>query len=251
MTLRRFALRVARFACVALLPVTIAGQGGAQDQPTETITGAVFDTPTDRYAHCVLGDCLEWAALEILSQRADGQEVSRRFNLYPGDFVFEDLEPRLWDVTGDGAPEVVVVRSSVTKGAALVVFNVDGVLAETAPIGQANRWLAPVGAADFDGDGRVEVAFVDRPHLAKVLRIFEWDGLALVPDTRIEGLTNHRIGQDFISGGVRDCGAGPELVTADAEWQRVVLTSYDGEWRLRDGGAFSSARLNAVMACAD
>jgi hypothetical protein len=45
-------------------------------------------------------------------------------------------------------------------------------LAATPHIGSANRWLAPIGAADLDGDGRVEIAYVDRPHLARTLRIW-------------------------------------------------------------------------------
>lgn len=124
----------------------------------------------------------------------------------PQDHVFEDLTPRLWDITGDGLPEVVVIETDMALGGSLAVYDQSGKIAETPHIGRPNRWLAPVGAADFDGDGRIEVAFVDRPHLAKTLRIFEWDGEKLVLDAELDGLTNHRIGEDFISSGVREWG---------------------------------------------
>ena len=35
--------------------------------------------------------------------------------------------------------------------------------------------LAPLGAADLDGDGKIELAYIDRPHLAKILRIWRFD----------------------------------------------------------------------------
>ena len=148
--------------------------------------------------------------------------------------MFEDIAPRLWDVTGDGRPEVVVVQSHAATGARLVVIGIQrddgrpGPLAATPHIGRANRWLAPVGAADLDGDGRIEIAYVDRPHLARLLRIWRFEDGALRHVTDVPGLSNHKIGWDFIVGGIRDCGDGPEVITADAGWQHVVATRIDG-----------------------
>ncbi|MGJ8611687.1 MAG: FG-GAP repeat domain-containing protein [Octadecabacter sp.] len=238
-------------ACLGL-----AGAAAAQQ-----ITGAEFAAPTDRYPHGVLGDGLEWGSLRISVGRSVGSEdglfsgsSDRTYSLDASEaLVYEDLEPRLWDITGDGAPEVVVVQSHQQFGARLLVIGLEnGVpayLGEVPFIGTRFRWLSPVGAADFDGDGQIEVAFVDRPHLAKVLRIFEWDGTALVLDTEIGGLTNHRIGDAFISSGVRDCGDGPEMVTADGDWSDVMVTSFEGAWVSRSVGAFSASRLAATLAC--
>ena len=47
-------------------------------------------------------------------------------------------------------------------------------------------------------------------------------GLAEV--ARATGLSNHRIGDAMISGGIRDCGTGPEMITADLGWTRLVTT---------------------------
>lgn len=145
-----------------------------------------------------------------------------------GAHVFEDIAPRLVDVTGDGVPEVIVVRSHLQHGAQLVIYaqRTDPaqlqILAATPYIGTRFRWLAPVGAADFDGDGHVEVAFVDRPHLARLLRVWRYTGESFHEIARIDGLTNHRIGEDFISGGVRDCGEGPEIIVMDADWTWIM-----------------------------
>ena len=202
----------------ALLAAFLAGPSAAQE-----ITAARFAEPTTRYGHAVLGDAIEYGALEM--------DVAGRGTVtvtLPRDHVFEDIAPRLWDVTGDGLPEVVVVETDMARGGALAIYGADGKIAETPHIGTRNRWLAPVGAADMDGDGRIEVVFVDRPHLAKTLRVWRFQDGALVHVADAAGFTNHRIGEDFISGGLRDCGGGPEMVVASADWRDVVAVRFDG-----------------------
>lgn len=186
------------------------------------ILAAELTEPTDRYDHAVLGDALEWGALRIVTDRGDF--VVR----LPEARVFEDVEARLADVTGDGTSEVIVVETDARRGASLAVYGAQGKLAATPYIGQTHRWLAPAGIADFDGDGRIEIAYVDRPHLRKELVFVRLDGDRLVETLRLPGLTNHRIGEDVISGGLRDCGQGPELILASADWMRLMLVR-DGE----------------------
>jgi hypothetical protein len=146
--------------------------------------------------------------------------------------VYEDIAPRLWDVTGDGSPEVVAILSHQSLGARLAVFGwVDGALQEiarTPHIGTRFRWLAPVAAADFDGDGHVEIAYVDRPHLAKTLRIWRYTPESFREIASLQGVTNHRIGEEFITGGLRDCGEGPEMILADAGWRNVMSVRASG-----------------------
>jgi len=189
----------------------------------EPITAARFTDPTERYAHGILGDALEWGGLKLTL--ADGTAL--QFTL-PRDHVFEDTAPRLADVTGDGSPEVIVVETDVNKGAGLAIYGAKGKLAETPHIGQSNRWLAPIGAADLDGDGMVEIAYIDRPHLARVLRVWRYKDGALRDVARLDGLTNHRIGERAISGGIRDCGDGPEMIVSDADWARIVAVRFEG-----------------------
>jgi len=214
---------------------------------SETVTGARFLDPTSRYAHGVLGDAVEWGTLEVTlknisagttTQSAVARETVQLFRL-PLDHVFEDLAPRLWDMDGDGSPEVVVVETDVAQGAALAVYGPRGKITETPHIGTSNRWLAPVGAADMDGDGKIEVAYVDRPHLAKTLRVWRFERGRLSPVGELAGVTNHRIGEDYISGGVRDCGDGPEMVLATANWSGLVGVRLSGSGFVqRDLGVF-------------
>ncbi|MEM9969996.1 MAG: FG-GAP-like repeat-containing protein, partial [Pseudomonadota bacterium] len=183
------------------------------------VTSARYEEPTTRYAHGVLGDAIEHGALVM--ERAGAAPVRVRL---PERRVFEDTAPRVVDVDGDGDGEVLVVESDRDLGARVAIYDEAGLVAANEFIGRTNRWLAPVGvgAADLDGDGAVEIAFVDRPHLAKTLRVFRFAGGSLTLAGEFPGVTNHRIGERDIAGGIRDCGAGPEMVVADAAWQRVL-----------------------------
>ncbi len=212
----------------------------------QEITAARFAQPTERYGHAVLGDTIEYGALEMVVVGQGTVTVE-----LPLDHVFEDIAPRLWDMTGDGQPEVVVVETDMNRGGALAVYGPSGKIAETPHIGTRNRWLAPVGAADMDGDGKIEVAFVDRPHLAKTLRIWRFNAGKLVPVADFAGVTNHRIGEDFISGGLRSCAGGPEMVLATANWSRLVGLRFTGsEFEERDLGSHQGqASFAAALAC--
>lgn len=205
----------------------------------ETITAARYDDPTTRYAHGVLGDAVEWGALVL-----DTSEGRRLRFVLPQERVFEDLEPRLADLDGDGRPEVIAVESHRDFGARLAVYGMDGLLASNDWIGRTNRWLAPIGAADLDGNGLMDIAYVDRPHLAKTIRILSWLDGGLIEIAGLEGYSNHRIGEDFISGGIRDCGQGPEMVVAKGDWSGVVSLRWTGN-------GFSETNLSRDTSRAD
>jgi hypothetical protein len=216
---------------------------------------AWYDGPTTRYPHGVLGDTVEATRLSAYAPGATTPCATQSFEL-PSELVFEDTAPRLADLDGDGTPEIIVVQSHQRLGAQLAVYGFMAAgdrlrqIAATPHIGRRNRWLAPVGAADLDGDGRVEIAYIDRPHLAKVLRVWRFEAGALTEVAALDGLSNHRIGEPFITGGLRDCGSGPELITADADWRRVMATRLDaGTLDSRDLGPFSREAVARALAC--
>lgn len=148
---------------------------------------------TDRYPHGVLGDKLEASAVRALT--ADRKPVE--FVLRE-DSVFEDLMPRLVDVDGDGRDEILVVRSHREAGASLLLLGIRGNrlvrLAESQAIGKPNRWINPIGVADFDGDGEMEIAAVETPHIGGHLLIYEIEGRRLREVARFAGYSNHILG---------------------------------------------------------
>jgi hypothetical protein len=187
------------------------------------IVSASYAEPTPRYQHGVFGETEEWGALAF--GLSDDQRMILRL---PETRVFEDIAPRLADVDGDGAPEMIVVETDLSLGARLAIYDEAGFVAATTFIGQTHRWLAPIGVADLDGDGSVELAYIDRPHLARLLRVWRFQDGTLVEVAQVEGLTNHRLGDPAIGGGLRDCGAGPEMITANARWSRLVASRLVG-----------------------
>lgn len=219
------------FAAVAILlaPATVPaatdtiphGTVALAAEGSVGISAAWLAAPTDRYPHGVLGDLIEGGTLAVIDDTGIEQRV-----VLPVDRVFEDLTPRIADVTGNGRNDVVVVESQAETGASLAVYSMNGdklsKIAATPHIGLPSRWLAPAGIADFDDDGVADVAYVETPHLGGTLRFWSFRGgrerlLASAP-----GFSNHRIGEPFISGGLRDCGAGPELVLPDFAWRRTL-----------------------------
>lgn len=218
--------------------------------------GEAFTVP--QYGHDVLGGTPEWTGLAIFygpagQAAADGRRTANDVVLGPG-YIFEDVAPRLADLDGDGRPEIITVETSFDHGARLAVYAVTPELrrvAATPHIGLRNRWLAPIGAADLDGDGNMEIAYIDRPHLAKTLTVWRYVDGELIRVTAASGLTNHRIGETDIAGGIRDCGRGPEMITANADWSRIMATRLvGGALQARDLGRHEGRNsFAAAMRC--
>lgn len=248
-------------ACGAGLALAFVGAGtGAWALPC--VTTAAYVEPVTRYGHGVLGGAGEFGALELRTTHPPVWELPRDIPFtgkvrretvtvrLPEDRVFEDLAPRIYDLDGDTCREAVVVESHVERGAQLAVYNGSGEkIAATPYIGRAFRWLAPVGIGDLDGDGAVELAYVDRPHLAKVLRIWRYSDGALTEVARAEGFTNHQIGWDRIAGGLRDCGDGPEMIVASDDWRDVVALRFDGSLTARRLAEYSEKAMEHALAC--
>lgn len=179
---------------------------------TGMIAEAWLADATTRYRHFVLGSAYEAASLMV--RLRDGKLL--RLTL-PDDSVFEDRQPRLADLNGDGIDEIVLVRSYLSRGAALAVIAVRdetlSIVAETPPTGSPNTWLNPAGIADFDGDGMADIAYVQMPHVLGLLRIWTLRSGRLVEIASMPDTSNHVIGSpqlglsavaDFDGDGVAD-----------------------------------------------
>ena len=211
---------------------------------------AGYTGETTEYAHGVLGDAIEYKTLVMKVPTSVGK-LDATLDLPDGQ-VFEDIAPRCGDLDGEEGDEVVTVISDAQGGARLAIFSPrKGPLAQTPPIGRANRWLAPVGIIDMNGDGQNDVAYVEKPHLSGTLRVWTLRDGELVELASATGFSNHRIGEDFITGGVRDCGQGAELVLPSFSWRALMAV------KMRDGGLWSreisdrtdAEAVEAALAC--
>ena len=232
----------ARRAALALC-VLLPSLGAAQN-----ITSAEYTDPTTRYAHGVLGDAIEHGTLTLSLSNGRGYSIT-----LPKSDVFEDTAPRLIDLDGDGDSEVITVQSNANLGAKLAIYDETGLIAATPNIGRSNRWLAPLGAADLDGDGIIELAYIDRPHLAKTLRIWRFENGQLTHGADLQGYTNHRIGERDIAGGIRTCNGRPEMIVATANWSHLTAIRYDGRTFSTQtlGTDTSRPAFARAMACTD
>ncbi|MDA1100087.1 MAG: FG-GAP-like repeat-containing protein [Proteobacteria bacterium] len=218
------------------------------------ITAAWLTGPTRRYDHGVLGDAVEASGLRV--QNRAGQTLS--FTL-SAESVFEDRQVRLADLNGDGGDELLVVRSYLNAGAALAVLRpgVNGlaVVAETAPIGLPHRWLNPAAVADFDGDGRVEIAVVVTPHIGGVLKLYELRQNRLRLERLHEewsanGFSNHVSGSRIQAmAAVVDWGEGPVLHLPNAQRNGLRQVYFaDGGYQIHNLANHQWPIVTAVIA---
>lgn len=160
---------------------------------TRDIARAWLAEPTDRYDHGVLGDKIEASSLVI--EMRDGKRQVVRLK---DDAVFEDLEPRLADLDGDGRDEIIVVKSYLKRGSSLAVIaerkGQYEIIAETPPIGQPHAWLNPAGIADFSGGGKRDIALVRMPHLVGNLELWSFADKRLRKVAEIADAANHVAG---------------------------------------------------------
>ena len=237
------------WAGVALV---VAMATAALATPPDVIIAAEFGEPTTRYDHGILGDAIEYGALHLTVDKCigcEGTDVRKITIRLPKTRVFEDLTPRLID-GDDGVPLVMVVETDLKLGARLALYDGEGLYAATPFIGRTHRWLAPIGAADMDRDGWPEIAYIDRPHLAKTLRVWRLKDGKLTHVADQTGLTNHRIGWDYIEGGLRTCDGATEMITASADWSRIEASElHKGKILTRDLGAYSKAGMAAALNC--
>ena len=160
---------------------------------TRDIARAWLAEPVTRYDHGVLGDRIEAGSLVI-----EGRDGKRQTVKLKDDAVFEDLQPRLADLDGDGRDEIVVVKSYIKRGSALAVIGLRNgkydILGETPPLGAPHRWLDPAGIADFNGDGKMDIALVRQPHAVGQLELWTWADKRLNKTAELGDTANHIAG---------------------------------------------------------
>ena len=192
-------------------------------------------SPTSRYPHAALGSTQHAASLHVISTLANAQPQTYSLPMHR---VFEDRVPRLADLDGDGRDEIILVEADALQGAALVVFGLrNGAIVELARgphAGSTFRWLNPVGVADFDGDGRSDLASVTTPHIGGVLTLHHYRPPRLEPFARATDVSNHRMGEreQQLAVVVAQPGQRPVILIPDMQLMALQALRWDapGQW---------------------
>ena len=231
------------------------------------IDWAWLGSPTSRYPHAAFGSPVHAGSLHVLVADTSGAQQQLTLTL-PAQRVFEDRVPRLVDMDGDGRDEVILVEADTARGAALVVFGLRAAagaagtapgtpaglslveLARSPSIGTAFRWLNPVGVADFDGDGQLDIASVTTPHIGGVLTLYHFRPPQLLPFARATDVSNHRFGslEQQLAAVVEQPGRRPTVLVPDMQHTALQALRWDapGQWSRLDEPVAFRARIERV-----
>ncbi len=154
---------------------------------------AQYAMPTDKYRHGILGDKIEAEQLVVVRD-----SVFYELKL-PGEYVFEDIRPRLYDVDGDNELEFITIRTNVSQGAGIAIYKIVGEqlveYARVPEIGTSNRWLNIVAINDLDTDGIVELVWIETPHIGGILKAAKIKAGTLQVRAEKAQYSNHAIGE--------------------------------------------------------
>jgi FG-GAP-like repeat len=208
------------------------------------IAWAWLGTPTMRYPHKALGETTHAGSLHVLVNTSNGklQEIVHEL---PFNRVFEDRIPRLVDLDGDGRDEIILIESDALKGSVTVVYALTSNTpskstkllerARSSPTGSTFRWLNPVGVADFDNDGRLDIASVITPHVGGLLTLYHYAPPKLEPFAQAMDTSNHRMGdlEQQVAVIVELKGLRPTIIVPDMQLRALHALRWEapGQWK--------------------
>ncbi|MGY8824055.1 MAG: hypothetical protein ACKVJG_08975, partial [Candidatus Latescibacterota bacterium] len=153
----------------------------------------LYNQPTGRYEHGVLGDAVEAGGVVLVATRG-GLRIVAQIEFAPS-LVGEGIMPLWVDWDGDGRRDIIVTLSDDTHGARIAAFSEDGsALGLGEAFNQGFRWRHQLAFAPFASDGVEELAVVRTPHIGGVVEFYRRRGRDMERVAQLDGYTSHVIG---------------------------------------------------------
>jgi len=205
----------------------------------------IYNRPTTRYEHAVLGDDLE-AQGAVLVETDGGLRAVLQVNFEP---VAEGIAPLWVDLDDDGEREIVATLSNAAEGARIAVFTAGGLpLAIGVPIGQGFRWRHQLAVATFADDEVAEIAVVRTPHIDGIVEFYRRRDAVLDVVTQLDGFSSHQLDSRNLDMGLAGDFDGDgivELLVPTHDFERlgaIERTSFGTrvDWEVELGGRLST-----------
>jgi hypothetical protein len=190
----------------------------------------VLTSPTNRYAHGVIGDDIEAAAITLIETSPELRVVQTVLINEPD--VIEGISPIWADIDNDGVRDIIVTLSNSQAGARIAAYREDGtLLAESEPIGRGNRWRHQLAVAEFELNKPPLLVDVRTPHIGGIVEFFQYRNGKLEVVKEINGFSTHSIGSrnldSAIAGDFNNDGV-IELLAPDQSHTSLGVISLNG-----------------------
>ena len=153
-----------------------------------------------QYHHGVLGDHTEARGIAIV-ETTPQIKVQKQFTA-PDSSVIEGVGAIWEDMDGDGELEIVVTLSNNIEGTGgkHVLFNESGEIVASGQSVKPDGWRHLLFAFSPEGDNKSLLAAIQRPHVDRLLNIYEWEGDSLKVIAQLYGFSTHLGGSRNLDG---------------------------------------------------
>ena len=156
-------------------------------------------THPEQYYHGVLGDNTEARGIAII-ETTPKIKVQKQF-FAPNSSVIEGIGAIWEDLNGDGKLEIAVTLSNNTEGTGgkHVIFSENGKILASGKSVKPDGWrhlllaLKPAGSNTW-------LAAIQRPHVDRLLNLYEWKGDSLIVVAQLHGFSTHMAGSRNLDG---------------------------------------------------
>lgn len=225
----------------------------------EAAIRAGFEQPAESAGYT--GDWPVWSRVRVENARTVGDgdgifsgsaELTWHLDVDEGGFFLGDA-PGVGDVNGDGRPDLVVVQHFAAEGWRVLVADLpmkDITYLTEVRFAAAVTEVVLLGVADFDGDGRQDIAVTAKLDGASKLAIYRWKDGGLDMLGPFDGFA---AGPVDAGPKIRICGSKPAFLAAYADPAVVVAITPSGKPDTVDfeqvAGGVTAADFAQARAC--